>query len=59
MTCCYDRPGSCNSHDDPSKTRAQLANTFHQDLYYTIMRERKRESYCFSVGKERIQDKYA
>lgn len=40
MTCCYDRPGRRDSHNDPSKTRVQSANTFHQDFYYPIMRQR-------------------
>lgn len=57
MTCCYDRPGRCDSHNDPSKTRAQSANAFHQDFYYPLMRQS--ETWCFCVRKERIADKYA
>lgn len=57
MTCFYDGPGSANSHDDPSKRRAHLANKFHQDLHYTIMRESGRVT--VSVGKVRIEYKYA
>lgn len=42
MTCCYDRPGRCDSHNDLSKTRAQSADKFHQDFYDPIMRLRVR-----------------